>query len=140
MGLRDRPILLNCANINEEVAQPLRTSLTVHVSQADTLLSWLDGDDAGYITDLLVFVDVYYKAPSAIHWNQLFQNARTRCNESANSNNLLRLRGPTHTGLGNSIDFVRAVKQLRVKGTITTEGSYAQPWSVYAECKTGYCR
>jgi hypothetical protein len=67
------PILLNCANINEEVAQPLLTSLTINVSQPDNLLSWLDENDARYIIDRLVLVDLYYKAPSAIRWNQLFR-------------------------------------------------------------------
>jgi hypothetical protein len=95
---RDRP---HPAQLRKhQVAQPLLTSLTVNVSQTDTLLSWLDEDDARYITDLLVFVDVYYKAPSAIRWNQLFQNARTRCNESAKLSNLLGFRGPMHTGFG----------------------------------------
>ena len=131
------PILVNCKTINEEIAQPLLTSLSVNVSRPDTLLSWLGNNDAAYISYLLVFVDAYCFAPPATRWSKLFEKLGR---EATNLQHLVVYwdqEGPIHTGLGTDLCFVRALTQLKVKRSITLEGFYAKPWPECLERKMG---
>jgi hypothetical protein len=45
----------------------------VNVSLPDVLLSWLDKNDAAYITDLFVFVSPVDGGPEATRWSRLFE-------------------------------------------------------------------
>ncbi|KAF7513634.1 hypothetical protein GJ744_008928 [Endocarpon pusillum] len=132
------PILVNCKTINEEIARPLLTSLSVNVSRPDTLLSWLGNNDAAYITYILVFVDAYlFDHPPPTRWSELFEKLGR---EATNLQHLVvywDYDPPIHTGLGTDLGFVQALTQLKVKRSITLEGFYAKPWPEYLERKMG---
>ncbi|KAF1948862.1 hypothetical protein CC80DRAFT_497951 [Byssothecium circinans] len=112
-------------------------SLAINVSQPDTLMTWLEKNNAALISDLTVFVDACCDSPSPQRWCVLFNKLQQ---EATNIQNLIVYwdsEGPIHIGLGKSVVFVRGLALLKVKRSVDIGGFYAKHWPRYLEKKMG---
>jgi hypothetical protein len=117
----------------------LLSSLSVNVSKPDTLLAWLDTNNAALISDLTIFVEPVDTRPQL--WCALFRKLQ---NEAMGVENLdiywdAEWGGGLLSwfGLGRSVEFVREVAKLKVRNSVVIRGFYGRNWPDYLEQNMG---
>ncbi|KAI9859766.1 MAG: hypothetical protein M1813_006483 [Trichoglossum hirsutum] len=127
----------------------LLPSLTIKVSQPDTLMTWLETNNAALITDLIIW-SLLSSAPSPQQWCRLFDRLQREANNIQHLNMYWEAEGPwgeippcdinnpgPFEGLGKSVVFLRGLAQLKVKKSVKIGGFYAKHWPRYLEAKMG---
>lgn len=115
----------------------LLPSLAINVSQPDTLMTWLEINNAALISDLTIFLNATYDAPSPQRWCVLFDKLRREATNIQNLSVYWDAEGPIHIGLGKSVVFVRGLALLKVKRSVDIGGFYAKHWPRYLEENMG---
>ena len=117
----------------------LLPSLSINVSKPDTLLAWLDTNNAALISDLTIFVEPVDTRPQP--WCALFRKLQ---NEATGVENLdiywdAEWGGGllSWLGLGKSLEFVREVAKLKVRNPVVIRGFYGRNWPGYLEQNMG---
>lgn len=137
------PTLKEFSTLND-APKELLPSLTICVSNPNSLLTWLETNSCDLITHLHIPVPAYSPAATPQQWYRLFEKLQ----QASNIKHLevhwdaegpwgeaqpCNIEDPLHFGLGKSVVFVRGLALLKVKESIKIAGFYAQPWPGYLE-------
>lgn len=128
------PALQKLSTLNDAPDDILQ-SVAINVSKPDALMTWLETNNAGVISDLTVFVDATGAAPSPQQWCLLFDKLQREATNIKNLSVYWDAEGPIHIGLGKSVVFIRGLAQLKVERSLEIGGFYAMHWPRYLEEK-----
>ncbi|KAF2635758.1 hypothetical protein P280DRAFT_473661 [Massarina eburnea CBS 473.64] len=130
------PTLQKLRSLNDAPHDRL-SSLTINVSQPDALMTWLETNNAALITDLSIFLNAYFDAPTPQRWCILFNKLQQEATNIQNLSVYWDWEDITHPGLGRSVVFVRGLALLKVKTSLDIGGFYAKLWPRYLEENMG---